>query len=530
LERQAPPSARARQVLIPITGHQRSGPGHAALAPRHEAFAVTRLLLSLFGNPAALLVAPMILFVFAWYFFLPAVLQTEPDYWWHVRTGQYIVESGSLPRTDIYSYTVAGQPWVTHEWLTEVLLFSVQRHLGYVGNVALFGLVGAATALAVYATCRRRGLGEVASTILMLWAATMALGSANVRAQGLTTLLLAASALLLTRYKQGHRRALWLLPPLLAVWVNLHGGYLIGLVLLGLTITGEAAARLLGRPAAPLRPLLLVTLLSAAATLLSPHGLEALLYPFSYASTETAMMQYIAEWQSPDFHRPYLLIFAASLLLGLLLGLGRRPLGPTECLWALALTLMALQSVRHIALYAVVITPLLGARLQEEVPAMRRSLASWRRPALLSVTWLLLAMSLLRMSGTTEQSGGLQLGWEPDESTYPAGATELLRTLDLRGNLFNSYDWGGYLIYKLHPERRVFIDGRTDVYNRFVGRYMEVALLRPTWREVLDEHDVQLVLVEKDSPLAVVLGDNADWQEVYEGQVERLFVRRGIFP
>src|SRR4051794_21215200 len=78
-----------------------------------------------------LILAPMLLLLFARYFVSP----TDPDYWWHVRTGQYIVETGTLPRADIYSYTVPGRPWVTHEWLTEILLYVVQQRLGYVGNV-----------------------------------------------------------------------------------------------------------------------------------------------------------------------------------------------------------------------------------------------------------------------------------------------------------------------------------------------------------------------------------------------------------
>src|SRR5207248_6583150 len=113
-------------------------------------------------------------------------------------TGQEIVETGMLPRVDRYSFTVADTPWVTHEWLTEVLFYLVQQRFGYAGDVALFGLIGALTALTVYATCRLRGLGEPAAAILMLWATAMGMVMANVRPQMLTNLLLAVSVLLLT--------------------------------------------------------------------------------------------------------------------------------------------------------------------------------------------------------------------------------------------------------------------------------------------------------------------------------------------
>jgi hypothetical protein len=142
------------------------------------------------------------------------IFVTDPDYWWHVRTGQLIVETGALPRVDGFSYTVAGQAWVTHEWLTQVAFFLIERQFGYAGNVALFALLGGCAALAVYATCRLRGLGEPVAAMLMLatWASWTSL--ANVRPQVVTALLVAILALLLTLNRQGHQRALWPIPPL----------------------------------------------------------------------------------------------------------------------------------------------------------------------------------------------------------------------------------------------------------------------------------------------------------------------------
>ncbi|MBI4491276.1 MAG: hypothetical protein HY690_00580 [Chloroflexi bacterium] len=477
------------------------------------------------GVRAALLVAPLLFLVFYNHFFA----NTDPDYWWHVRTGQYIYETGTLPRQDLYSYTAVGHPWVTHEWLTELLFYVVQQQMGYVGNVALFGLVGAFTWLAVYATCRRRGVGELGALVLLLWGFGLAIGSANVRPQALTTLLLALSALLLTRYKQGHPRALWLFPPLFALWVNLHGGYIIGLALLGLTVLGEAIALARRQPVAPLRPLVAVAALSALATLLNPHGFEALLYPFTYAGSANASMRYIVEWQSPDFHQPYFLLFAGSLLLSMALGLARRPLGATEALWMLGFALMALQSVRHMALYAVVATPLLGARLQAEVPTFRRSLAALQRPRLIAFTLpLVVAGAAVLLPARAAQDGtGPQFGWEPSPATYPSGAVAYLRAHDPGGNLFNEYGWGGYLVYQLYPQRRVFVDGRADVYgDALLDTYWAVVDLRPGWRQTLDRHDVRLVLVKKESFLAVALQDDPAWEEVFVGPVERLFARR----
>jgi len=191
-----------------------------------------------------------------------------------------------------------------------------------------------------------------------------------------------------------------------------------------------------------------------------------------------------------------------------------------------ALALMALQSERHLALYGVVAIPLLAARLQETLPLLRGTLATWRRPALLAVIWPLVAIFLLRLAFVGGGWEHAQVGREPNARTYPAGAVEHLRTHDLPGNLFASYHWGGYLIYRLYPERPVFIDGRMDLYGDVVEPYFRVTGLNPGWRQVLDEHDVQLVLVEKDGPLAVVLADDPGWQLAFTGDVERLYVRR----
>lgn len=491
------------------------------------------------AHPVLWLLLPMLVAISVRFFFAP----TDYDYWWHARTGQLIAETGGLPRADAFSYTAEGNPWVTHEWLTQIIFHVVQQQLGYVGNVVLFGLIGGLTWLAVYATCRLRGLGEPGAVVLVMWGSAMAASTTAVRPQAITALLLAVCALTITRYKRGDTRALWMLPPLFLLWVNLHGGYVIGLVLLGLAIVGDTISvvlRHLSTPAedstpnphagqTPLTRLIAIAALCGLATLVSPHGLDGLAYPFSYAGTSNASMRFISEWQSPDFHDPTFLIFGASLLLAVLLGIARKPLGATEALWGLLFAFMALSSLRHIALYAIIATPLLAARLATTIPWLSQPLSAWRRPLLVAVAWPLLIASLMMQVARAEPGGGAQLSREPGTAQYPAGAVDYLKQQDMVGNLFNEYHWGGYLIYQLYPDRRVFIDGRPDMYgDRFVERYLQVALLRPTWSEVLDEHDVRLVLIDRANPLALLLRPEEGWQEVYSGPVERLFARPAL--
>jgi hypothetical protein len=266
--------------------------------------------------------------------------------------------------------------------------------------------------------------------------------------------------------------------------------------------------------------------ISTGASLLNPHGIQALLYPFSYAGTANASMRFIAEWQSPDFHQLSYLVFGGSVVFGVALGVVQRPLGLTQSLWVLSLAAMALQSARNIPLYAVVATPLLAARLQEMVPVLRRRVSDLPLSWLLALIWPLLMVSIVGTLVQPVQRATLQLGIEPSSASYPMGAVEYIKTNQPNGNMFNDYGWGGYLAYQLYPERKVFIDGRADVYgDKLVESYVNIVQLEAGWRNALNEHDLRIVLVRNESPLAVALAASTEWREVYAGPVERLFVR-----
>jgi hypothetical protein len=462
-------------------------------------------------------IVPVLLGTFLFLFFP----DTDPDYWWHVRTGRVIWEMRALPKVDIYSHTAAGRPWVMHEWLTELLLYWVQRHGGYIANELIFGVLAACTWGTVYRLCRLNGMGEPGAALLALWSFRMACGSVNVRPQVLTALFAALYALVIALYLRGERRWLWSLPPLMVLWVNLHGGYVIGLVLLGIALGSMLLERLRGQPSPPLKPALAVGALTLAATLLNPHGLAALAYPFSYAGVANASMRYISEWQSPDFHSLYFLLFAAALLLGCFVGVGPSSLGLTGTLWFLVLSLMGLLSVRHIMLFAIVGVPVLASRLVDMVPYLRKPLQEWQHPRLALAFWL---VPVATIAIFLRQGNEPQFGREPSSRTYPAGAVEYLQGEQARGELFNAYAWGGYLIYKLYPQWPVFIDGRADVYgDALMDEYVKVSRLQEGWEEVLCRQGVRYALLAKDEPLAVALRDIPGWSLLYAGKEERLY-------
>jgi len=474
--------------------------------------------------PATWVLLPLFLLIFAW----PFILKTDPDYWWHARTGQLIWESRALPNADPYSFTAQGKPWVMHEWLSEVLFYLIESRVGFWANVALFGLIGASSALLVYRTCRLWGLGELPSALLMVWAYLLMAGSQGVRPQTFTALFVALQGWLYTRYRKGEGRALWALPPLYVLWVNLHGGFIMGLALLGLSVAGNAVDAWRGRASGPLKPLLAVMGISVAATLLNPYGVGALLYPLEYAGTGNASMRFITEWQSPDFHDAGVTSLALALAAVMVLGVVGEPLGLTHGLWVVVTAMMGLVSIRHVQLFGIVGMPLIGARAQALVPGLRRTLTVWKRPGLAATAMWVVLVAVGLVGTQRVLSGELtpQMGQRPVATGYPYGAAEYLLSERPAGNLMNDYDWGGFLIYALYPEVPVFIDGRPDVYgDTLVERSITLKRVQPGWEDLLEEYDIGLVLMRKDSPLIAVLQREQGWTVLYEGEIETLMGR-----
>ena len=164
--------------------------------------------------------------------------------WWHLATGRYIVETGVIPQTDPFSYTAAGQPWVAHEWLAEIGMFLLYRSGGYLAMVVCFASLITLTYWLALRTLRTLGIGLPASVCITFWIAFMSMAGWHVRPQAFSYLFFSFFLYLLIRARSHNDRRLWLLPLTMVVWVNLHGGYIMGLILVGLFITGEGINRL----------------------------------------------------------------------------------------------------------------------------------------------------------------------------------------------------------------------------------------------------------------------------------------------
>ncbi len=499
--------------------------------------------------------------------------ETDPDFWWHLATGRFIVESATLPRTDIFSYTAAGQAWIAHEWLAEIAMFQLYRAGGYLTLVVVFASLITVAYATVFRTLRLFGTGVAASTLITAWMAAMSVASWNVRPQAFSYLFFALYLHVLVRSRLRHDRTVWLIPAIMIVWANLHAGYVMGLLLVGLFAAGEAVNRWTvrrvgtggsagpyGDEAPSLRRYALVLAATVAATAVNPQGISLLLYPFQYAGTQNASMKFITEWQSPNFHNYYFFVFGAAMLL-LMLGPARRRQDWALALPLMAMTAMALQSIRVITFFAIAAAPYIWLRLglgdgtsggvgdeeggrrggseprtqnPEPVGAhcMRPSAAPSTQHARARrhssrVNWFLLAVCLTIMAVPIAVSDRSQVRAEPRTAGYPVEGVRYLQQAGLTGNLFNTYHWGGYLDWIFYPDRKVFVDGRADVYgDRLVEEYITAYEGKAGWRQVLEEHDIGVVLTEKESRLATLLAATGEWNESFRGDVESIFVRK----
>ncbi len=485
----------------------------------------------------------------------------DTDTWWHLKSGQLMWETGRVLRTDPFSHTVAGQPWIDHGWLVQLFLWPVYRALGLSGLALLLAAVVTAAFALVYRQCA--GRPYVAAFVTLLAAVASSVIWA-VRPQIISFLLAAIVAYVLDRYKRtGNVRWLWALPLLVALWVNCHGGFVIAFLLMGCYLVGEVLNRLTFREGVGgasslsptgeregvrgkephIRPLLLAILVSIPAVLINPNTVKMI--PYAYQTVSIGPLQsFIQEWAAPDFHRLQFHPFLWLLLLTLAaMGLSRQRADWTDLALVGLFGYLGLMAVRNIALFALVAAPVLSRHavaalddLAVTVPRLSwlgmfsHTLPPARPPRRLALLNGLLLAVVVFGAGLKVS---LDLARLRDPAVWgrglPLAATDYLRNHDLPGQMFNTYNWGGYLIWSLYPERRVFVDGRTDLYalnSQVLDDYVTVHWTRPGWQQVLDKYHVGYIITECTGLLDEMLAETDKWQPIYRDEVAVIYVRK----
>ncbi|MGH9498337.1 MAG: hypothetical protein ACRD3L_04285 [Terriglobales bacterium] len=487
---------------------------------------------------------------------LGRLLLRDASIGWHIRNGQQMLLTHAITRTDAFSSTMNGKPWYAWEWLYDLVFAAIHHALGLNGVVFYTAAIIAATfVLTLHLGLRRGGSLPITLSLTILALAASAvhfLARPHVLSWLLTVVWFevldsAADAPAVER----KRRLLWL-PVVMLLWVNVHGGFVLGFVLLAIYLAGGAIEwgrdrERRGEIAGWLKQVGGVSLLVAAASFVNPYGYQLHLHVYRYL-TDRFLMDRISEFLSPDFHGAAQQCFALLVLITTVaLASARKKPGATHLLVLLAAVYGGLYATRSLPtsslLMVLIVAPMVsdsvaGLAQNAEAAGWLRWLASWTHSfgermqrldsSLYGHLWLV-AVFVLGLWACAHQGriGSTQfINAYFDGKRFPVEATEAIAERGIREPIFSLDYWGGYLIYRLYPETKVVVDDRHDLYgDAFFKDYLKAVLVQPGWDGALDALRVDWVLLPPDSSLANMLQLRAGWEPVYEDKTAVLFRR-----
>jgi hypothetical protein len=468
----------------------------------------------------ALLTAIIYLFSFAVGF----LTFTDPDYWWHFRTGQYIVQHLSIPHHDLYSFTAGGQGWVVHEWLSEVLLYLTVSRLGYAFAVGLFMVVSLTAFALMQRLLLRLGTPPMIAVLLITLSMLMSAPFWTVRPQMLSWCFIALFVSVLFQ----RDRPAWALVAVSALWANMHMGFTYGLGVVGLWFIARVWERRADHTAFDWKSGLLFVLACCAATLLNPNGPALWLHatPFAPFVGRAVDLKEITEWSSPNFHHPLELPLLAGLLLLLGLGFVGQVKDRFAILLALMFTMLVLYSSRNQPLFAVAFLPAAGlaaASLWRKSTATRTPGHGFVNLGLVALIATALLVSVPSLPHPQLHSQAITDG----SFYYPATSLARIRQDRPQANVFAHYEWGGYFINGLYPQGHVFIDGRADMYGATIlHNYQNIIHAKDGWQQVLDASGADTIVLAPTDLLASAVIKSDQWTLVLRTSKEELFYRR----
>lgn len=489
-----------------------------------------------------------LLLISAWRFLL------DSDTGWHIRNGGLILETGLVPRSDPFSYTMAGEPWYAWEWMADLLMALAHQSVGLAGVVGGAMVVLLLAYGTLYQAMLARGSDPMLASVLTLFAATCGIVHWLARPHLFSILFLVVWMVLVEAYRRERSRRIFLTPLLVVLWANIHGGFFIIFPLLLVFLAGDVGEMIWQgeRQIARYRPVLLTYvatgLLSLLAALVTPYGTGLYRHIWSFLN-DRELLSSVQEFQSPNFHHLDGKLIEVLLLLGMLavfLSLRRKRLVESGLfiIWAH----LTLQSERHVTLASVTLLPIVAeqftlaiAVLSARIPA---GVGRSRSPLRAAFDWysgivvidrqingaaVYLATILFVAGLTVSPWADKILAARFSPASFPVAASDFIESENLAGNGYAHDQFGGYLIYRLWPKYKVFVDGRGDFYRQgtVLSDMEKVTLVKPEWATKLDQYEIQWLLLRRDEPLVQISVVSGTWRKVYEDSVSQVLVRTG---
>jgi len=449
----------------------------------------------------------------------------ESDSFYHLKTGQVIWETGVVPTRDIFSYTAPGAPWVTHEWLAEAILYGIFALAGYWGVMAFVACLGGATYLLLYLFVRRRGAGQIVSVMTLLILGSLTFKLWIPRPQTFGFLGLAGLLYLLERYRTtAERRYLWFAVLVIWFWANMHASFVLGLGVILWSFLSE-----LWKRRSVDRPLLWAFFAAGLLAFVNPNG--ASVYTYLLAIQPTAAALSVAEWKpiqafldQPDSLLLILeIIFCSFIVIRQALRRGK-DIDLTMAGLFLGAAAAPFVSIRYIGYWPMLASGAFALAVSDLLSERRKK---FRPDVLVALAGAVLLLAAVARYPSFPRDYYV-------DYAVPVRAVDFIEGTSLRGPFFNLYNSGGYLIWRLWPSEKVFIDGRSEVYaGRPVEELLDIVGDLPGGVELRDEkYHVNAMILQYyplslvDSILPLVRRLKADgWPLVYWDDAALIFVR-----
>ena len=459
------------------------------------------------------------------------LISSDGDASMHWRIGEWMLQNKQIIRTDVFSHTRFGQPVITKEWVAELIFAVAGRWKGYYGLCVVAALIIATTFALLHRQLLREGNDLAVATSVTLLAAWASSQHWLARPHVFSFLMVFLWNDALRRFEQaGNPRRLYAwLAGLTVLWVNLHGAFLAGFIILGaywlsagfefLRSDFETSSGARSR----LATFTIAGFLCLVTSLINPNGFVLHLHNAQFLRSEF-LRNWLAEYRSTDFHLPEARGFLVWLgLMYFTLALTRPQVSVSDGLILISWTYFALYSARNVPLLAILAAPILAPALS----------AVWRRrwngfsSRLLELNRLCRGWATVLLLGTL----AVLIVPHPTEmlaTKWPVAAVSYIRENPdkFRGPMFNQYAWGGYLLLVL-PEHRVFVDGRTDFYGeQFIRQYDATASLSTNWMDALTRYDVAWTLMPSDHRLNLALALLPGWSCAYSDAVAMVYCKK----
>ncbi len=460
----------------------------------------------------------------------------DTDLWGHIAFGRLFLRAGPVSH-DPFNYSAPGHAWAVHEWLAELMMARIYDSFGILGLKLWKFTCTALTIIMLEMAAAETGAEPPLQAAVLIAASVALMPLMQFRPQLYTYIFLAALMALLARENYRRCAPLWLAVPMFALWANLHGGFVVGVVVLVLYTGVVAIENLIGRRGFHRSARLsAVTVASAVATLVNPYGLGAWSHVLG-ALNNPVTRKVMVDWQ------PLIVVLAnlrglhsgaiffalvVAILMVLALAFMLTPRGGDLALVAIAAVMgaAAFNVVRNMPLAVIAaVAPLarhlhlLGKKMHGVIAPESATVAPNHFNSVGQTVVIAAALML------TLGNGGLLSSRIPAAMDYPAGGNAVIRSQKLRGNLLARFEWGQYVIFHMPPSSRIFVDGRVDlVYPpKVIDEYLDFFAGEPGGARLLDSYPHDYVLMPTGSPADITISARADWRPIYRDPVAVLF-------